>query len=144
MDSAFDAAGHASARVAVQHLIFIPYAESMSATIYHNPRCGTSRTVLQSLRDAGIEPTIIEYLKTPPSRQTLADMIQQSGLTVREAVRAKESLYQELGLDAEGVTDDALLDAMIANPILINRPFVVTEHGARLCRPADVVRELLD
>ncbi|ARP94228.1 arsenate reductase (glutaredoxin) [Bordetella genomosp. 13] len=115
----------------------------MSATIYHNPRCGTSRTVLQTLRDAGIEPTIIEYLKTPPSRQTLAGLIEQSGLTVREAVRAKEPLYQELGLDDAAVQDDALLDAMVEHPILINRPFVVTERGARLCRPADVVRELL-
>jgi len=115
----------------------------MSATIYHNPRCGTSRTVLQTLREAGIEPTIIEYLKTPPSRQTLAGLIQQAGLTVREAVRAKEPVYQELGLDAPGVDDDALLDAMVEHPILINRPFVVTERGARLCRPAEVVRELL-
>ncbi|SAI01659.1 arsenate reductase [Bordetella ansorpii] len=115
----------------------------MSATIYHNPRCGTSRNALQALRDAGIEPTVIEYLKTPPSRQTLAGLIQQSGLTVREAVRTKESLYQELGLDAAGVDDDALLDAMVEHPILINRPFVVTERGARLCRPAEVVRELL-
>ncbi|WP_144641342.1 arsenate reductase (glutaredoxin) [Bordetella genomosp. 13] len=115
----------------------------MTATIYHNPRCGTSRNVLQALRDAGVEPTVIEYLKTPPSRQTLAGLIQQSGLTVREAVRTKEALYQELGLDAEGVDDGALLDAMVENPILINRPFVVTERGARLCRPAEVVRDLL-
>ncbi|WP_057049589.1 arsenate reductase (glutaredoxin), partial [Bordetella pertussis] len=96
----------------------------MSATIYHNPRCSTSRNVLQMLRDAGIEPTIIEYLKTPPSRQTLAGLIQQSGLSVREAVRAKEPIYQELGLD--GVDDEGLLDAMVDNPILINRPFVIT------------------
>ncbi|WP_459618645.1 arsenate reductase (glutaredoxin) [Bordetella sp. 2513F-2] len=116
---------------------------SASTTIYHNPRCGTSRTVLQMLRDAGIEPTVIEYLKTPPSRQTLAGLIQQSGLTVREAVRAKESLYTELGLDAPEVDDQALLDAMVENPILINRPFVVTERGARLCRPAETVREIL-
>ncbi|CAM4004548.1 arsenate reductase (glutaredoxin) [Bordetella muralis] len=115
----------------------------MSTTIYHNPRCGTSRNVLQMIRDAGIEPTIIEYLKSPPSRQTLAGLIQQSGLSVREAVRAKESLYEELGLDAADVTDDELLDAMIENPILINRPFVVTEHGARLCRPAELVKEIL-
>ncbi|MFC4276463.1 arsenate reductase (glutaredoxin) [Achromobacter aloeverae] len=115
----------------------------MSTTIYHNPRCGTSRTVLEHLRQAGIEPTVIEYLKTPPTREALAAMIAQSGLTVREAVRAKEALYQELGLDAEGVSDDQLLDAMIANPILINRPFVITERGARLCRPADVLEEIL-
>lgn len=114
-----------------------------SATIYHNPRCGTSRNVLQMIRDAGIEPTIIEYLKSPPSRQTLAGLIDQSGLTVREAVRAKEPLYQELGLAASDVTDDELLDAMIENPILINRPFVVTEQGARLCRPTELVSEIL-
>lgn len=115
----------------------------MSATIYHNPRCSTSRNVLQALRDAGVEPTVIEYLKTPPSRQTLAGLIQQAGLSVREAVRAKEPLYQELGLDAPQVDDDALLDAMVEHPILINRPFVVTDRGARLCRPADTVQELL-
>jgi len=116
---------------------------AMSATIYHNPRCGTSRNVLQALRDAGIEPTIIEYLKTPPSRPTLAGLIQQSGLSVREAVRAKEPLYAELGLDGPDVSDEALLDAMIENPILINRPFVVTSRGARLCRPAELVQEIL-
>jgi len=115
----------------------------MSTTIYHNPRCSTSRNVLQALRDAGLEPTVIEYLKTPPSRQTLAGLIQQAGLSVREAVRAKEPLYQELGLDAPQVDDDALLDAMVEHPILINRPFVVTERGARLCRPAETVQELL-
>lgn len=115
----------------------------MSTTIYHNPRCGTSRNALQMIRDAGIEPTIIEYLKSPPSRQTLAGLIQQSGLSVREAVRAKEPLYDELGLGAADVTDDELLDAMIENPILINRPFVVTEQGARLCRPAELVKEIL-
>ncbi|CAM3699968.1 arsenate reductase (glutaredoxin) [Bordetella tumulicola] len=114
-----------------------------SATIYHNPRCSTSRNVLQMIRDAGIEPTIIEYLKSPPSRQTLAGLIEQSGLTVRDAVRAKEPLYQELGLAASDVTDDELLDAMIENPILINRPFVVTEQGARLCRPTELVSEIL-
>jgi arsenate reductase (glutaredoxin) len=115
----------------------------MPTTIYHNPRCGTSRTVLDHLHQAGIEPTVVEYLKTPPTRQALADMIKQSGLTVRDAVRAKEALYQELGLDADGVSDDQLLDAMIEHPILINRPFVVTERGARLCRPADVLEEIL-
>ena len=115
----------------------------MSTTIYHNPRCSTSRNVLQMIRDAGIEPTIIEYLKSPPSRPTLAGLIQQSGLSVREAVRAKESLYGELGLDAADVTDEQLLDAMVDNPILINRPFVVTEKGARLCRPTELVKEIL-
>jgi len=115
----------------------------MSTTIYHNPRCSTSRNALQMIRDAGIEPTIIEYLKSPPSRQTLAGLIQQSGLSVREAIRAKESLYDELGLGSADVTDDQLLDAMIENPILINRPFVVTPQGARLCRPVERINEIL-
>lgn len=115
----------------------------MSTTIYHNPRCGTSRTVLEHLNDAGMSPTVVEYLKTPPSRQALQSLIAQAGLNVRDAVRTKEALYQELGLDAPGVTDDQLLDAMIAHPILINRPFVVTPKGTRLCRPADLVREIL-
>lgn len=115
----------------------------MSTTIYHNPHCGTSRTVLDHLREAGIQPTIVEYLKTPPSRQTLAGLIAQAGLQVRDAVRTKEPVYQELGLDGADVTDDQLLDAMVENPVLINRPFVVTPKGARLCRPADVVRDLL-
>ena len=115
----------------------------MSTTIYHNPRCSTSRNVLQMIRDAGIEPTIIEYLKSPPSRPTLAGLIQQSGLTVRVAVRAKESLYTELGLDAADITDEQLLDAMVDNPVLINRPFVVTDKGARLCRPIERVNDIL-
>ncbi|ANN77665.1 arsenate reductase (glutaredoxin) [Bordetella flabilis] len=115
----------------------------MSTTIYHNPRCGTSRTVLEHLVEAGMSPTVIEYLKTPPSRSTLQALIAQAGLTVREAVRTKEPLYEELGLDAADVTDEQLLDAMIDNPILINRPFVITPIGTRLCRPADVLREIL-
>jgi arsenate reductase len=115
----------------------------MSTTIYHNPRCGTSRTVLDHLREAGTEITIIEYLKTPPSRQTLLGLVQQAGLGVRDVVRAKEPIYQELGLDDPDVTDDQLIDAMIENPILINRPIVVTPKGVRLCRPADVVREIM-
>ncbi len=113
------------------------------ATIYHNPRCGTSRTTLQALQDAGYAPTIIEYLKTPPTRDELASLIAQAGLSVREAVRAKEALYQELKLDDPQVSDDALLDAMIAHPILINRPFVATSKGTRLCRPADLVQEII-
>jgi arsenate reductase len=115
----------------------------MSTTIYHNPRCGTSRTVLEALREAGVTPTVVEYLKTPPSRETLKDLIAQAGLSVRDAVRAKEPIYQELGLDAPDVSDDRLLDAMMEHPILINRPFVVTPKGARLCRPAEVVHDIL-
>jgi arsenate reductase len=115
----------------------------MSTTIYHNPSCGTSRTVLEALREAGAAPTVVEYLKTPPSRDTLKALIAQAGLSVRDVVRAKEPIYQELGLDAADVSDDRLLDAMMEHPILINRPFVVTSKGARLCRPAEVVQEIL-
>ncbi|OZI60987.1 arsenate reductase (glutaredoxin) [Bordetella genomosp. 11] len=115
----------------------------MPTTIYHNPRCGTSRTVLEALHEAGVTPTVIEYLKTPPSRDTLKGLIAQAGLSVRDAVRAKEPIYQELGLDAADVDDERLLDAMVEHPILINRPFVVTSKGARLCRPAELVHEIL-
>jgi arsenate reductase len=115
----------------------------LNVTIYHNPLCGTSREVLKTIRERGIEPTIIEYLKNPPSRQTLAGMIAQSNLNVREAVRSKEPIYETLGLADSAVNDDQLLDAMIDNPILINRPFVVTELGTRLCRPAENVLGLL-
>ncbi|AZY49186.1 arsenate reductase (glutaredoxin) [Bordetella avium] len=114
-----------------------------SATIYHNPRCGTSRTALQALQDAGYDVTVIEYLKTPPSRQTLAGLIQQAGLQVRDAIRAKEAIFQELKLDDPQLTDEDLLNAMLDNPILINRPFVMTEKGVRLCRPAEVLNDIL-
>ena len=115
----------------------------MSVTIYHNPACGTSRNTLELIRNAGIVPVVIEYLKQPPDRATLADMIAKAGLTVRAAIRQKGSPYEELGLDAVSTTDDALLDAMLAHPILINRPFVVTPAGVRLCRPSEVVLEIL-
>lgn len=115
----------------------------MSTTIYHNPRCSSSRNTLKMIEDAGIEPTIIEYLRTPPSRQTLVGLIQQAGLSVRGALREKEEIHQVLGLGAPDVTDEQLLDAMIEHPILINRPFVVTERGTRLCRPAELVKEIL-
>ena len=114
-----------------------------SPIIYHNPACGTSRNVLAMMRNAGIEPVIVEYLKTPPDRQTLVELIRHAGLTVRQAIRAKEAVYRELELDDERLTDEHLLDAMLQHPILINRPFVVTEHGARLCRPAEVALEIL-
>lgn len=110
-------------------------------TIYHNPRCSTSRNTLQRLRDRGVEPEIVEYLKTPPSRDQLARLIGDAGLTAREAIRAKEALYTELGL--EQATEAQLLDAMAAHPILINRPFVVTGKGTRLCRPVEAVDEIL-
>jgi arsenate reductase len=112
-------------------------------TIYHNPACGTSRNTLAMIRDAGIEPRVVEYLKTPPSRSELAAMIKAAGLTVREAIRDKGTPYHELGLDDPKLSDAALLDAMVAHPILINRPIVVTPKGTRLCRPAEKVLEIL-
>lgn len=115
----------------------------MDVTIYHNPRCGTSRTTLGLIREAGVEPRVIEYLKTPPSRTELASLIERMGMTVRDVIRAKEPLYAELNLDDPAVSDDDLLDAMIAHPILINRPIVVTPKGVRLCRPSDEVLGLL-
>lgn len=113
----------------------------METTIYHNPRCGTSRNTLALLQEAGAAPRIVDYLANPPSREELKRMIAAAGLTVRDALRSKEALYGELGL--ADAPDDALLDAMLANPILINRPFVVTPKGVRLCRPAELVREIL-
>lgn len=115
----------------------------MDVTIYHNPACGTSRNTLAMIRNAGIEPTVIEYLKTPPTRAELARMIAEAGLSVREALREKGTPYTELGLDDPGLTDDQLLDAMVNDPILINRPLVVTPLGTRLCRPSEVVLEIL-
>ncbi|MCV7103274.1 arsenate reductase (glutaredoxin) [Mycobacterium palustre] len=109
--------------------------------IYHNPKCSTSRKTLDLLRDNGIEPTIVQYLKTPPSRSELAAMIRDAGIDVRTAVRTREPQYAELGLD--DATDDELLDAMAEHPILIQRPFVVTPKGTRLARPIDAVREIL-
>lgn len=115
----------------------------MNVTIYHNPACGTSRNTLDLIRHAGIEPTVIEYLKTPPSKEQLAKIISDAGLSVREAIREKGTPYQELGLADPALSDDQLLDAMIATPILINRPLVVTEMGTRLCRPSEVVLDIL-
>ena len=112
-----------------------------TAVIYHNPRCSTSRKTLELLRANGIEPTIIEYLKTPPSRAEIVTLVSDAGIDVRSAVRKRESLYGELGLADAG--DDELLDAMATNPILIERPFVVTAKGTRLARPIDAVREIL-
>lgn len=109
--------------------------------IYHNPRCSTSRKTLDLLRDNGIEPKIVDYLKNPPSRGELVKMIDDAGIEVRSAVRKRESLYAELNL--ADATDDQLLDAMVEHPILIERPFVVTPKGTRLARPVDAVREIL-
>ncbi|QLL63814.1 arsenate reductase (glutaredoxin) [Sinorhizobium mexicanum] len=115
----------------------------MDVKIYHNPACGTSRNTLAMIRNAGIEPTVIEYLKTPPSRDELVRMIADAGLTVREAIREKGTPYAELGLDDPALTDDQLLDAMLEHPILINRPFVVTPLGTRLSRPSELVLDIL-
>lgn len=112
-----------------------------AAVIYHNPKCSTSRKTLDLLRENGIEPEVVQYLKTPPTRAELAKMIADAGIDVRAAVRKKETLYQELGL--ADASDDELLDAMAENPILIERPFVVTAKGTRLARPIDAVREIL-
>lgn len=113
----------------------------MSAKIYHNPKCSTSRKTLDLLRENGIEPTVVQYLKTPPTRDELVKMIEAAGIDVRAAVRKREPLYAELGLAQAG--DDELLDAMAANPILIERPFVVTDKGTRLARPIEAVHEIL-
>lgn len=115
----------------------------MDATIYHNPACGTSRNTLAMIRNAGIEPDVIEYLKTPPSRSELTRMIADAGLTVRQAIREKGTPYIELGLENPALSDDALLDAMLEHPILINRPFVVTPLGTRLARPSELVLDIL-
>lgn len=113
----------------------------MNVTIYHNPACGTSRNVLGLIRNAGIEPTVIEYLKTPPDHATLLELIRQMQVPVRDVVRSKESLHAELEL--QDASDDALVDAMLAHPVLINRPIVVTPIGVKLCRPSEVVLDLL-
>ena len=112
-------------------------------TIYHNPDCGTSRNVLALIRNSGEEPLVIEYLKTPPDRQTLVGLIAAMGMPVRELLREKGSPYAELGLDAPTWTDDQLIDFMGQYPILINRPIVVTPLGTRLCRPSETVLDLL-
>ena len=115
----------------------------MTVTIHHNPDCGTSRNTLALIRNAGIEPVIIEYLKTPPDRATLVDLIAKSGLAVRDAVRQKEKAYTALTLDTPATTDDELIDAMLAHPILINRPLVVVGEQVRLCRPSEIVLDIL-
>lgn len=115
----------------------------MDVIIYHNPDCGTSRNTLGLIRNAGIEPHVIEYLKTPPTRLLLRQLIDRMGVPVREVVREKGTPYKELGLDDPSLTDDQLLDAMMAHPILINRPIVITLKGVRLCRPSEAVLDLL-
>lgn len=112
-------------------------------TIYHNPKCGTSRNTLAMIRNAGIEPSVVLYLETPPSRAELQALFKRAGITVRDALREKGTPYAELGLDDTSLSDDALLDAIEAHPILLNRPFVTTPLGARLCRPSEQVLDIL-
>jgi arsenate reductase (glutaredoxin) len=115
----------------------------MTTTIYHNPLCRTSRTVLEMIRNSGEEPEIVEYLKTPPSREKLVELIERMEMTPRDLLRRKGPAYDELGLDDPKFTDDELIDLMLEHPILINRPIVDTPQGARLCRPAETVLDLL-
>jgi arsenate reductase len=115
----------------------------VTVTIYHNPACGTSRNVLGLIRNGGEEPTIIEYLKNPPSREELSDLIRRMGVPVRDVLRQKGTPYAELGLGDPSLADDRLLDAMMAHPILINRPIVVTPLGVKLCRPSEGVLDIL-
>jgi len=115
----------------------------MTVTIYHNPDCGTSRNVLGLIRNSGEEPVIVEYLKTPPSRAELVDLIARMGISVRDLLRRKGTPYDASGLDDPALSDDALLDAMMAHPILINRPIVVTPLGVKLCRPSETVLDIL-
>ena len=115
----------------------------MDVIIYHNPDCGTSRNTLAMIRDAGLEPHVVEYLKTPPARALLQQLVARMAISVRDLLREKGTPYAELGLGNAALTDDALLDAMTSHPILINRPIVVTPNGVRLCRPSELVLELL-
>lgn len=115
----------------------------MGVTIYHNPKCGTSRNTLEMIRKSGQEPEVIEYLKTPPSRNELADLIERMGIPVRDLLRQKGTPYDELGLGEDKWSDDQLIDFMMEHPILINRPIVVSEKGVRLCRPSEKVMDLL-
>ena len=115
----------------------------MHVEIWHNPSCGTSRNTLALIRHVGIEPTVVEYLQSPPSKTRLAETIAAAGLSVREAIRQKGTPYAELGLDDPSLSDDALLDAMVATPVLINRPFVISPLGTRLSRPSEVVLDIL-
>ena len=115
----------------------------MNVTIYHNPLCGTSRKTLEILRESGTSPKVVEYLEEPPSREELKRLYDRAGISPREGLRSKEPLAEELGLTRPDVSDDEILDAMIEHPVLINRPLVETDKGVRLCRPQDVVREIL-
>ena len=121
----------------------MPKVPALDLVIYHNPECGTSRNVLAMIRNADIEPHVVEYLKTPPSRALLVKLIDRAGIAPRELLREKGTPYAELGLDDLSLSDDALLDAMMTHPDLINRPLVVSPLGVRLCRPSETVLDLL-
>jgi arsenate reductase len=118
-------------------------SDSPEVTIYHNPACGTSRNVLGLIRNAGVEPTVIEYLKAPPDRATLKSLVERMGIRPRDLLRQKGTPYEELGLAADRWSDDDLIDQMLKHPILINRPIVVTPWGVKLCRPSEVVLDIL-
>jgi len=127
----------------VNHRLALRNTNMTDITIYHNPKCGTSRNTLALIRHTGAEPRIVQYLQTPPTRPELETLITAMGMPVRELMRAKEAVYQALGLDNPALSDNALIDAMLAHPILINRPIVVTPLGTRLCRPAESVLDIL-
>lgn len=116
----------------------------MTVTIYHNPECGTSRNTLAMIRQSGVEPTLIEYLRNPPSRERIVELVSAAGITLRQAIRQKDTPYEALGLGDTSLTDDALLDAIGEHPVLLNRPFVETPVGTRLCRPSEVVLDILE
>ena len=116
---------------------------AVDIVIYHNPECGTSRNTLAMIRNAGIEPHVIEYLKTPPSRALLVELIDRAGITPRDLLREKGTPYAELGLGDDALSDDTLVDAMMAHPVLLNRPLVVSPLGVKLCRPSEAVLDLL-
>ncbi|WP_332701425.1 arsenate reductase (glutaredoxin) [Devosia sp.] len=116
----------------------------MSVTIYHNPDCGTSRNTLAMIRQSGVEPVVVEYLKTPPSSVRIVELVAAAGMNLRDAIRQKDTPYAELGLADPSLSDAALLDAIAAHPILLNRPFVETPRGTRLCRPSEVVLDILE
>jgi arsenate reductase (glutaredoxin) len=116
----------------------------MTVTIYHNPDCGTSRNTLAMIRQSGVEPTVIEYLKTPPTHDRIVELVSAAGISLRDALRKKDTPFEELGLADPAKTDDELLDAIARHPILLNRPFVETPIGTRLCRPSEVVLDILE
>jgi arsenate reductase len=116
----------------------------MTVTIYHNPECGTSRNTLAMIRQSGVQPTVVEYLKNPPSRERIVELVSAAGITLRQAIRQKDTPYEALGLGDTNLTDDALLDAIGENPVLLNRPFVETPVGTRLCRPSELVLDILE